>query len=114
VRSAHGISDKNLKELHSRDQGFDATIIKWILVEDCTALNWFRIKSGVGKFLDNTAVGIATGNGLDDQGVGVRVPAGSRIFTSPCHPDRLWGPPNFLSSGYRGSFPGGKADGAGG
>jgi hypothetical protein len=32
----------------------------------------------------------------------VRVPVGSRIFTSPCRPDRLWGPPNLLSNGYRG------------
>jgi hypothetical protein len=27
-------------------------------------------------------------------------------------PDRPWGPPNLLSNGYRGSFPGGKAVGA--
>jgi hypothetical protein len=36
---------------------------------------------------------------LDDRGVGVRVPAGSRIFTSPCRSDRLWVPPNLLSNG---------------
>jgi hypothetical protein len=42
--------------------------------------------------------------GLDDRGVGVRVPIGSRIFFSPNRPDRLWGPPN-LSIGYRGLFP---------
>jgi hypothetical protein len=30
----------------------------------------------------NSAVGIAIGYGLDDQGVGVRVPMGSRIFSS--------------------------------
>jgi hypothetical protein len=41
-------------------------------------------------------VGIATGYKLDDRGVGVRVPVGSRMFTSPCRRDRLWGPPNFL------------------
>jgi hypothetical protein len=41
----------------------------------------------------DSAVGIATGYELDDRGVGVRVPVGARIFTSPCRPDRLWGPP---------------------
>jgi hypothetical protein len=49
------------------------------------------------------AVGIATGFELDDLEVGVRVR--SRIFTSPCRPDRLRGPPNFLYNGYRCSFP---------
>jgi hypothetical protein len=60
----------------------------------------------------DSAVGIATGYGLDDIEVGVRVPVGSRIFTSPCRPDRLCGPPNLLYKGYRGLFPGGKAAGA--
>jgi hypothetical protein len=50
----------------------------------------------------DTVVGIATGYGLDDRGFGVRVPVGSRIFSSPRHPNWLWGPPNFLSKGYRG------------
>jgi hypothetical protein len=53
----------------------------------------------------HSAVGIATGCGLDDRGVGVRVLVGSRIFSSPRRPDRLWSPPNLLSNGY----PGGKA-----
>jgi hypothetical protein len=67
----------------------------------------FRVKE---KF---PPVGIATSYGLDDRGVGVRVPVGSRIFSSPNRPDRLWGPPNLPSTGYRGgSFPGGKAAGA--
>jgi hypothetical protein len=35
------------------------------------------------------AVGMATGYGLDDQRVGVRVSVGARTFTSPCRPDRL-------------------------
>jgi hypothetical protein len=30
----------------------------------------------------------------------------TRIFTSSCCPDRLWGPPSLLYNGYRGSFPG--------
>jgi hypothetical protein len=45
-----------------------------------------------------SVVGIATSYGLDDRGVGVRVPVGSRIFTSPNRPDWLWGPPNLLSN----------------
>jgi hypothetical protein len=49
----------------------------------------------------NSAVGIATGYGLDDRRVGVRVLVGSRIFSSLRRPDRLWGPPNLLSNEYR-------------
>jgi hypothetical protein len=56
------------------------------------------------KSRDN-AIGIATGYGLDDLGVGVRVPVGPRIFTFLCRPDRLWGPPSLLSNGYRVLFP---------
>jgi hypothetical protein len=56
------------------------------------------------KWSRDSAVGIATGYGLDDQGVRVRVPVGSRIFSSPSRPDRLWDPPN-LSNGYWGLFP---------
>jgi hypothetical protein len=42
----------------------------------------------------DSVVGIATGYGLDA--------VGSRIFSSPRRPDRLWGPLNLLSSEYRG------------
>jgi hypothetical protein len=51
------------------------------------------------------AVIIATGYGLDDRGVGFRVAVGSRIFISPRRPDRMWYPPNYLSSVYRWLFP---------
>jgi hypothetical protein len=53
-----------------------------------------------------------SGYGLDDRGVGVGVPVGSRIFSSPCRRDRPWGPPNLLLDGYWGSFLGDKAAGA--
>jgi hypothetical protein len=50
--------------------------------------------------------------GLDDRGVGVRVPVGARFFFSPRRPDRCWGPPSLLSNGYQGLFPRGKTVGA--
>jgi hypothetical protein len=53
---------------------------------------------------------IATGYGLDDRGVGVRVSVGSRIFSS-----RTTGSgahPASYPMGTGGSFPGGEAAGA--
>jgi hypothetical protein len=59
----------------------------------------------------NSVVGIATVYGLDDRRVGVRVPVGSRIFSSPRRPDRLWDPSNPYPMGTVGSFPGLKRPG---
>jgi hypothetical protein len=53
----------------------------------------------------NSSVGRATGYGLEERGVGVRVPVWSRILFSPRLPDRLWGPPSLLAKGYRGIVP---------
>jgi hypothetical protein len=52
----------------------------------------------------DSSVGIETGYGLDARGVGFRVAVVSRIFSSPCHPYRFWGPPNLLSNGDLGLF----------
>jgi hypothetical protein len=38
-------------------------------------------------YIHTYVVGIATSYGLDDRGVGVRVPVRSRIFSSPNRPD---------------------------
>jgi hypothetical protein len=51
-------------------------------------------------------VGIATGYGFDDRGVGVRVPVVSRIFSSLRRPDQFWGPLSLLSNGSRGKAAG--------
>jgi hypothetical protein len=52
----------------------------------------------------DSSVGIALGYGLDD-GV-VSIPGGGwEFFSSPPRPERLWGPPNLLSSGYQRLFP---------
>jgi hypothetical protein len=64
------------------------------------------------KWSRDKTVGIATGYGLDDRGVGVRVPLGSRIFVSPSRADRFWGPPNLPSNGNRRLFPLGKTAGS--
>jgi hypothetical protein len=45
-------------------------------------------KNNLKQFSDSV-VGIATGYGLDDQGILVLIPVGSRIFSSPRRPDRL-------------------------
>jgi hypothetical protein len=58
----------------------------------------------MGYSVRDSVIDVTIGYGLDDQGTGVAVPVGSRIFFSPRRPDRLRGPLNVLSSGYRGAF----------
>jgi hypothetical protein len=57
-------------------------------------------------------VGIATGYGLDDRGVGFRVQVGSRIFSSPRRLDRHWAQPSSYPMGIGDPFPGDKAAGS--
>jgi hypothetical protein len=58
----------------------------------------------------DSVVGIATGYGLDDQGVGVRVPVGAGIFTSPCRPDWFWCAPSQRTLSPEVTRPGCEAD----
>jgi hypothetical protein len=60
----------------------------------------------------DSAVGIATGYGLDGRGVGVRIAVEAWFFSTTRRPDRFWSPPSILSNGYRVLFSGGKAAGA--
>jgi hypothetical protein len=72
-----------------------------------TKTNWLMLYTAIiavsfhnhTKHIRNrdSAVGIATGYGLDGRGVGVRVPVRARFFTSPRRPD-------VLSNGYWGIF----------
>jgi hypothetical protein len=73
-------------------------------LKNFTPFNYICIMQDVYRSQDSI-VGIATGYALDDRGVGVRVPVGSRIFFSPQHPDWLRGPPSLLFNGYQGLFP---------
>jgi hypothetical protein len=75
-------------------------------LNDFCIFNTILVHSIIYRSRDS-AVSIATSYGLDDRGVGVRIPVGSKIISSP-----LWGPPNILFNGYRGFFLRGKAAGA--
>jgi hypothetical protein len=65
------------------------------------------ILSNIIMSWDN-AVGTATGYGLDDQRVRVRVPVESRILYSQRCPDRLWGTARLLSNEDPDLFPRGQ------
>jgi hypothetical protein len=69
-------------------------------------LEYFSLVQGLYRSRDSI-VGIATGQGLDDREIGVRVPVGSRIFSSHHLPD-----PTSFPMGTGDCLPVGKAAGA--
>jgi hypothetical protein len=77
-------------------------------IDDCFNLNCFSdlIYSSICKLYCGSRVSsgsIVSDHGLDDRS---SIPGrGKGFFFYPLYPDRLWGPPNFLANGYRGSFP---------
>jgi hypothetical protein len=60
----------------------------------------------------DSAVGVATGYGLDGRKDGVRVSVGARFFSSSRCPERFGAHPASYPMGTGDSFPGGKAAGA--
>jgi hypothetical protein len=72
-----------------------------------TCMTWIGFEIGTPPFFSHihiprrrdSAVGIATGHGLENREVR------TRIFSSPRRPDRLWGPPSLLFNGYYRFFP---------
>jgi hypothetical protein len=62
-------------------------------------------------FNKHDSYAMVTGYGMDDRRVGVRVPVGSRIFTSQYGPDRLWSTTSY-PMGTGGSSPGVKRRGS--
>jgi hypothetical protein len=82
----------------------DPSLISEYMVENVAVL-WDSPPHSSSYISRDSVVGIATGYGLDDGGVGARVPVEARIFSSPRRPDRLRGPSSVISTGYGGSFP---------
>jgi hypothetical protein len=81
-------------ESHSRHGGLTAFILVVLsCVDSGLTTGWSPIQRvlptgcKINKFrILNEVVGIATSYGLDDQGIGVRVPVGSRIFSTSSRP----------------------------
>jgi hypothetical protein len=101
--------DSNMNSRHEwQNSNFWATVFRRRFCQTC--LFHRELDRPVITSLDFTTswdsvVGRATDYGPEDWGVWVLVPVGSRIFSSPCRPDRLWGPLNLLFNEYRGLFP---------
>jgi hypothetical protein len=62
---------------------FQATEYMWSVFKVSANNRWRINRRSVGLETVLTKAGTATGYGLDDRGVGVRVPTGSRIVTPP-------------------------------
>ena len=74
----------------------------WFMICGCEGLTAVA-KAMIIECVPGSVVGIATGYGLDGQGIESQW--GARFFRT-C-PDRPWGPPSLQYKGYR-VFPGGK------
>jgi hypothetical protein len=81
-------------------------------IEDVCIVRLIKLSHRICHGSRASVVDIATGYGLDDTGVGIRVPVGSRILSFPRCPGLLCGPPSHLTNGTGCSFPGANRPGA--
>jgi hypothetical protein len=96
-------------DLHTQIDYWMEEIVKWKkdggyfegsgrdLLESTSIISYIFYKCYKIHVGRDSVASITTSYGLNDRGVGVRVPVGSRIFFSPRRPNRLWGPSNLLS-----------------
>jgi hypothetical protein len=103
-------------------KGFDSAMINNILqkmsADKCWYLKYFLpkmclkityVSTCICKPIIISTVSIVTGCGLDDPGIGVRVPVRSRIVSHTQRPDELWGSPSLLPDAYSRLFSEGKS-----
>jgi hypothetical protein len=108
--SPHNVRNKYKFLLFSVEENFCITLTSWRILYNHVLSHAKSEELFENSFywllkIRGSAVDIVTDYGLDDRGVGVRVPVGWRIFSSPRRPDRLWGPHRLLSNGWQELFP---------
>jgi hypothetical protein len=74
----------------------------WILLKQFKSYKINKIKKRTKN--RGSTVGIATGCGLDERGVGVRVPVKKKMFPSTYRSEGLWDQYKILSNWYQGHF----------
>jgi hypothetical protein len=80
------------------------TFLPWRWRQKFLPWRWYVMSfTTIGAEIAHSVYRLATG--WTAEGFGVRFSVGLRIFTSPCRPDRFWGPPSLLRNGYRGFSP---------
>jgi hypothetical protein len=97
------ISTAQLHRVTNRTQLFELTQIEAICYDQSCPMLCLKSSNFMWHYIillhidtvgsQDSVVDIATGSGLDGRRVGIRVPLGWRILSSPRRPDRHWPPP---------------------